>query len=105
MEAMKRRMELREPGGTHGKRAQGKEGAPSASHASARGKMRGRVMGRAVERLTVAEIRHELEVLPVWIRDVTRPKKARIKALRGELERRNQLKGELGDRCRSGGSD
>lgn len=67
--------------------------------------MRARVMMRSVDKMTLAEIRHELEVIPVWIRDITRPKMARIKLLQAELKRRKRAKGELDAQLKSRASD
>jgi hypothetical protein len=47
-----------------------------------------RIMARSVKRMTLAELRHELEVLSVWIRDVTSPKQERKREISKEIERR-----------------
>jgi hypothetical protein len=57
-----------------------------------------RVMVRSVRRMTLVELRHELRVIPIWIRDITGLKQARMREIGVELERRKQEKCKLDDR-------
>jgi len=55
-------------------------------------------MVRSVKRMTLAELRHELDLIPVWIRDVTSPKQARIREVSEEIERRSRRDAKKGIR-------
>jgi hypothetical protein len=59
-----------------------------------------RVMVRSVRRMTLVELRHELRVIPIWIRDITGLKQARMREIGVELERRKQEKCKLDDRLK-----
>ena len=45
--------------------------------------------------MTLAELRHELNVIPIWIRDITEIKRARMHEIEAELEHRKHEKCKL----------
>ena len=47
-----------------------------------------KLMVKRVSRMTLAELHREHELIPVWIRDVNAAKKARLREISDEIERR-----------------
>ena len=45
--------------------------------------------GRRVGSMTIAELRRQRELICVWIRDVNAPKRARMREISEEIERRS----------------
>jgi hypothetical protein len=45
--------------------------------------------GKTVGSMTLAELRQERDLLGVWIRDVNAPKRARMRDISTEIERRS----------------
>ena len=48
-----------------------------------------RAMCKRVKSMTLAELRRELELIPVWIRDLNEQKRARLRDISREIERRS----------------
>lgn len=49
-----------------------------------------RAMCRRVKSMTLAELRRERELIPAWIRDLNEQKRARLREISKEIERREQ---------------